>query len=279
LAIKYPSLNPFQFCANNPLIFVDPDGKLILFINGQHSGEGGSSDYWDGVDNTIKSKMGDYKSMYFDGAMGGWKNTTEEAGKGFLGLGILGSAFRVFTSSNVSLKTRMRAGEKMGKEKAAEIFASLKDGESIKIVTHSMGTAYARGMVKALQKYADKNKIKANFEYELDINAFNGSKLVPSTEVKKTDFISNEKDNFANGGIGYLIGSSSSKIPAPANNITAPNSGGHSVSDPSVTDAITNKVPFLGTTDVKYSNPAGTLEPNSNGGFHAPLYEEKPQKK
>jgi RHS repeat-associated protein len=34
LAGKYPSMSPFMYCAGNPVILKDPDGKKIIFVNG-----------------------------------------------------------------------------------------------------------------------------------------------------------------------------------------------------------------------------------------------------
>ena len=34
IAEKYPHLSPYNFCGNNPVNYVDPDGRKIVFING-----------------------------------------------------------------------------------------------------------------------------------------------------------------------------------------------------------------------------------------------------
>ncbi|MDY0216966.1 MAG: hypothetical protein RBS19_08435 [Bacteroidales bacterium] len=38
MADKYPSLSPFAYCANNPVMLVDPDGREI-WITGDGAGD------------------------------------------------------------------------------------------------------------------------------------------------------------------------------------------------------------------------------------------------
>ena len=60
LAEKYPNISPYTYVANNPINAIDPDGKLIIFINGQHYGDGGRREYWNKLDNTIANRFKDY---------------------------------------------------------------------------------------------------------------------------------------------------------------------------------------------------------------------------
>ena len=71
LAEKYTHLSPFLWCAANPLKYVDKTGKVIIFINGMHFGDGGSAEYWDVVDDIAMEKTGDMNAIYIDGSYGG----------------------------------------------------------------------------------------------------------------------------------------------------------------------------------------------------------------
>ena len=49
----YYNINPYSYCGGNPVNAIDPDGEPIIFINGNHFGDEGTSAYWNGVDNQI----------------------------------------------------------------------------------------------------------------------------------------------------------------------------------------------------------------------------------
>jgi len=104
----------------------------------------------------VMNRIGDRHARYYDGASGGALNTATRG---------------VFTGINLIPGNRRRDGAKMGYGQAKEILGSLKDGETVKIVTHSMGGAYGKGFIKGMQKYAQENNIdlKAKIEFEVDL--------------------------------------------------------------------------------------------------------------
>ncbi|MFA5669457.1 MAG: RHS repeat-associated core domain-containing protein, partial [Balneolaceae bacterium] len=162
----YASLSPYNYVGNNPLNAIDPDGRLIVFINGMHGGDGGSSKYWGGQDQVAINYYNDHNNLYLDGSVGG-------------ALGY---------PSNLSPRWRRFAGGVAGNTSASTIFLSLAPGEKIRVITHSMGGAYARGFVESLKDYAKHTlgwtdeEISGVFEYELDVAMFNsGSRALKST--------------------------------------------------------------------------------------------------
>ena len=198
LVNKYPSVSLFAFALNTPIMAKDPDVNVVIFINGQHAG---TVAYWcgsigkPGYDQRVMNKIGDQSARYVDGALGGWKNSGTNAGVGaFAGSSggwigsLVGVAFKVFNSSNVNMKVRMAAGAAQGIKDAADIIANLKEGETIKIVTHSMGTGFSRGYTEGIMKYAKEHGLtgKIKFEYELDVNSFQGGDLPADKNVKQT---------------------------------------------------------------------------------------------
>jgi RHS repeat-associated protein len=147
----YQNITPYAYAANQPTHAVDPDGNLVIFINGQNLSSGGSYKYWKGFDQAVQKHFNDGSTpRYYDGAIGGWANTLENSNN------LLSS---LISSDNMNPNDRIKEGHKQGVKDARDIIISLhRTGgvidESLKIVSHSMGGAYAKGFVKAIIEYA-----------------------------------------------------------------------------------------------------------------------------
>lgn len=173
LQADYPSISPYTYVANTPLQAIDPDGRLIIFVNGQWGStfglpwQGGLLDYWGDQGEYAKGWManiGDYHAWFVDGSIGGQANTTMHMPY-------------TLDRSNIDLTTRFNAGYKFGQIVAAGIIGSLQRDpnnpqhivESVKFITHSMGAAFQRGMSLALVQYV--------IDYNKQVDAFNQDAL------------------------------------------------------------------------------------------------------
>jgi RHS repeat-associated protein len=144
LAEKYYNVSPYAYCVGNPVNAIDPDGNVIIFINGFHNGfQGASTKYWSNdFDKAVMSHFNDNNSKYLDGSLGG-----------VFGLN------KYWLLSNLNPIVRYNAGLRKGLVDAESLIANLKRDihgniiESIRLVSHSMGGAYAKGYAQALQNY------------------------------------------------------------------------------------------------------------------------------
>ncbi|MDE5874411.1 MAG: hypothetical protein K2H15_02090, partial [Muribaculaceae bacterium] len=161
LCEKYPWLSPYAYCAGDPVNAIDKDGNLIIFINGMHFGDGGKNDYWKGVDYTCIKIFNDYNRRYYDGAIGGFSNITY----------------------SYSFANRFSKGKEIALRDAKNIYASLRDGETIKLVTHSMGGGYGKGFIEGLMEYAKEQGIDPHIEIELDIAPYQSIEQVAEENV------------------------------------------------------------------------------------------------
>ena len=153
MAEKYYSISPYAYCSSNPVNAIDYQGKLVIFINGFHNGfEGADPDYWKmknhspNFDQAVMDHFKDWNSRYYDGSLGG--------------------AFGVSYNANAS--TRFDFGYIAGLRDVKDIISKLaRDSkgniiETIKIISHSMGGAYAKGFLKAVMEYIQKHPEECN---------------------------------------------------------------------------------------------------------------------
>ncbi|MBS4766320.1 lamin tail domain-containing protein [Alistipes sp. kh20] len=173
-AEKYYYASPFAYCLNNPVNAIDPDGNLVIFINGRTTdkNEQGKAAYWRKTYKTmssdfagaVMSRLNDYKSLYKHGG------------------------------NSIDLRIRYSKGYQQALIDVAEIIELISDEnghivETIKIITHSMGAAYGKGYAKALQHYFKENNIdEAYISLVADFDPYQASGLIANPDIYTLQF-------------------------------------------------------------------------------------------
>jgi RHS repeat-associated protein len=215
----YFSHSQYVYALNSPTNAIDPDGHLVIFINGNHFGEGatgyenwrkrkasynynwkGSSDYWNAggksFDGAVMKQLGDNESIYRDGAIGGFF--------GFNSQGLVATNMASY---------RKNQGIKQGELDAETIIANLARDkttgeivETIKIITHSMGGAYGKGYVKALKKYISTlprdQQAQIKITLVADFDPFQAGSITADPDIKTTQYKHKGNSNIL--GMGWL---------------------------------------------------------------------------
>jgi len=215
----YKNLTPYAYAANQPTNAIDPDGNLIIFVNGLtlSSREKGSEWYWREYKTMrIYSRYPDPDDWPFD--RGDYEVGPVQTGRAF-DLEVskqLRDDHLMYVDGHAGQRagSRREAGKRQGYDDAPAIIESLHRtngviDESIKFITHSMGGVYGDGYIAGIRKYLDEHpelKKQVLISLVADFDAYQAATINNDGKTKKQQFthkgkgsstgwLANEKEN------------------------------------------------------------------------------------
>ena len=135
-AESFYHISPYSYCAGDPVNLVDPDGEIIIFINGftPIKREQGRRAYW----------QGEHRGRKADFVTAIQRHLHDD------------QALFVHSENIFNVNKRIKHGKYKARQDYNKIMSLISENgeikEDIKIVTHSMGAAYGKGYVKEFSR-------------------------------------------------------------------------------------------------------------------------------
>jgi RHS repeat-associated protein len=170
LASKYPYASTYNFALNTPIQAVDPDGKVVIFVNGYQGGKAIIKDYFDrtSIVRSIYRVLSTESLTKSDD--GYWGNMDDDL------MDRIGDHNAVYANASSHALSTASYRYNRGKEAGEVMLKMINDGEiklqtdekgkvteTVKIVSHSQGGAYAAGMSKVLTDAGYKVEVEYYF--------------------------------------------------------------------------------------------------------------------
>ena len=166
-------ISPYAYCAGNPVNLVDPDGEIIIFINGftPIKREQGRRAYW----------QDEYRGRKVDFVTAIQRHLHDD------------QALFVHSENIFNVNKRIKHGTYKARQDYNKIMSLISENgeikDDIKIVTHSMGAAYGKGYVKELSRLLLENGYDDSIiSLVVDFDPFQAKSLKANPNITTVQF-------------------------------------------------------------------------------------------